>query len=143
MTKIKSALLVPLFPLVMLAPSLVSCMPNKAQDARASQPASPSFANVDVTTLKQKLATGAYLLDVRTPPEFANGHIAGAKLLPLDELLSRLAEVPDDRTIYVICRSGNRSAQASTILTQAGRQAVNVTGGINDWLAANYEVVAQ
>ncbi|UBV44150.1 rhodanese-like domain-containing protein (plasmid) [Deinococcus taeanensis] len=92
---------------------------------------------MNVQDLHAAQQAGEFVLDVRTPAEFTEGHVQGARLLPLQELPARLNEVPKDRKIYVICRSGNRSAQASQILADAGRRNVfNVDGGMNAWTAA-------
>lgn len=80
-------------------------------------------------------STTHLLLDVRTPEEFATGHIQGAVNIPVQSLESRLSEVPDDQPIVVYCRSGNRSAQASQILVQAGYNGIYDLGGVNDWVA--------
>jgi len=69
------------------------------------------------------------LLDVRTPPEFAAGHIADAVNIPVDELRSRQGELPHDREISVYCQVGQRGYLATRILRQAGFAAVNVSGG--------------
>jgi rhodanese-related sulfurtransferase len=82
------------------------------------------------------------MLDVRQPDEWAAGHIPGATLIPLGELSSRLAEVPEDRQVVVVCRSGNRSAQGRDILLGAGYpSATSMAGGMNAWTAAGYETV--
>ncbi len=70
-----------------------------------------------------------YLLDVRTPLEFAAGHIPGAVNIPVDELRQRLSELPRDRTIAAYCQVGQRGYLATRILLQAGFQAVNIGGG--------------
>lgn len=79
---------------------------------------------------------GAWLLDVREDDEWAAGYAPGARHIPLGELGARTAEIPQDQTVYVICRSGARSARASQALTAAGWKAVNVAGGMQDWAAA-------
>lgn len=82
---------------------------------------------------------GAYLLDVRTPQEFAEGHIPGATLIPVNELAHRLRELPQDKTqpILVYCRSGSRSSRAAQLLYQSGRKDVyNLSGGIQAWAQA-------
>ncbi|MFN8373679.1 MAG: rhodanese-like domain-containing protein [Anaerolineae bacterium] len=84
--------------------------------------------------------TAHFLLDVRTAEEFASGHIHGAVNISVDELQSRLSEVPTDQPIVVYCRSGNRSAQASQILAQAGYSNIYDMGGLNDWTAQGYPV---
>jgi len=82
---------------------------------------------------------GAFILDVRQPDEWATVHIPDATLIPLGELESRLAEVPRDRQVVVVCRSGNRSAQGRDILLGAGFPSVtSMAGGMNDWAAAGY-----
>ncbi|QLG13204.1 rhodanese-like domain-containing protein (plasmid) [Deinococcus sp. D7000] len=106
----------------------------------ACAPHASSFSTVTVHDLKPAVNGGAYLLDVRTPAEFAEGHIASAVNLPLDQVEARADEVPGDRPVYVICRSGNRSAQASVILKKVDRDVRNVGGGMNDWAAAGYPV---
>jgi rhodanese-related sulfurtransferase len=70
-----------------------------------------------------------FLLDVRTAPEYAAGHIPGAVNLPVDELRTRLAELPVDREIAVYCQVGQRGYLATRILRQAGYAAANVGGG--------------
>lgn len=80
-----------------------------------------------------------YILDVRTPEEWVAGHVPGATLIPLDELSNRLNEVPDDVEVYVICRSGNRSAVARDLLMDNGFTMVtSVGGGFNQWVAAGF-----
>ncbi len=82
---------------------------------------------------------GAFILDVRQPDEWAAVHIPDATLIPLGELASRVGEVPSDRQVVVVCRSGNRSAQGRDILLGAGLPAVtSMAGGMNDWAAAGY-----
>lgn len=76
------------------------------------------------------------LVDVRTPQEFAEGHIPGAVNIPVDALASRLAEVPQGQPVVVYCRSGNRSATASQILAGAGYTSIYDMGAIFDWQAA-------
>jgi rhodanese-related sulfurtransferase len=79
---------------------------------------------------------GAWMLDVREDDEWAAGYAPGARHIPLGQLGARAAEVPRDETVYVICRSGHRSGQATQALAAAGWEAVNVAGGMQDWAAA-------
>ena len=77
---------------------------------------------------------GALLLDVRTPGEFASGHIDGAVNIPVQELAGRLGELDDkQRDIVVYCRSGSRSAQAKRLLAAEGYASVHDLGGIGRW----------
>jgi rhodanese-related sulfurtransferase len=80
------------------------------------------------------------LIDVRTPDEFASGHIAGAVNIPVEEIADRLDEVPQDKPVVLYCRSGNRSNQASGILVNAGFTGIYDLGGINAWEAAGLPI---
>ena len=68
-------------------------------------------------------------MDVRTPQEFASGHLPGAANIPLDELRSRLDELPRDRKIAAYCQVGQRGYLATRILQQNGFMASNIGGG--------------
>ena len=83
------------------------------------------------------------VVDVREPGEFdgALGHIAGAKLLPLGSLLERIGELPKDKPIVVVCRSGARSAQATVLMRNKGLARVaNLAGGMLRWRAQRHGV---
>ncbi len=85
---------------------------------------------VDVeAVLATPTADRPFLLDVRTPQEFASGHIPGAVNIPVDELRSRLSELPRDQKIAAYCQVGQRGYLATRILLQAGFSAANVGGG--------------
>lgn len=70
---------------------------------------------------------GAFLVDVRSPGEFADGNVKGSVNIPLDQVQKQLAKFKDKESIVVFCRSGNRSSQAKSILEQNGF--TNVTNG--------------
>ena len=70
--------------------------------------------------LSQVINDGAFLVDVRTPSEFASGSVKGAVNIPLDAVMQNLARFKDKKNIVVFCRSGNRSGQAKSILEQNG-----------------------
>jgi len=82
-----------------------------------------------------------YLLDVRTPGEFATGYIEGAANIAVESLQSRISEVPEGMPIVVYCNSGNRSQTASRILAEAGFTEVYDLGGIQQWRAAGYPTI--
>lgn len=84
--------------------------------------------------------TSHMLIDVRTPEEFDSGHIEGAVNIPVEDLPRRLDEVPENTPLVVYCRSGNRSATATGILTGAGYSPVFDLGGIKDWVAQGLPV---
>lgn len=85
--------------------------------------------------LAEQIARGESLtiIDVRTPAEYADGHIPGSRLVPLDTLPGSLSELPRDRTLYLVCRSGSRSDYAGQWLAQQGFDVVNVAGGMLYW----------
>ncbi|MBW2526720.1 MAG: rhodanese-like domain-containing protein [Deltaproteobacteria bacterium] len=80
---------------------------------------------IDEALLARAVADGATLVDVRTPGEFASGHVEGARNIPLQELPSRLHALGSkQRPVLVYCRSGNRSGSAKRQLERAGFQRV-------------------
>lgn len=81
-----------------------------------------------------------FLLDVRQPEEFRAARIAGATLIPLDELPERLGELPQDRDVLCVCQSGARSSAAVRHLTGAGYRALNLRGGMVGWQASGLPV---
>jgi phage shock protein E len=81
------------------------------------------------------------LVDVRTPEEFASGHLPNAVNIPLQELSARLGEVATDEPVVLYCRSGNRSGQAAQLLAAEGFTQVLDLGGIIAWEAAGLPVV--
>lgn len=96
-------------------------------------------AEVDVARAYAMYKDGAIMLDVRTPAEYEVQHIPGSRLIPLDDLSGRMGELPKDEDIVVVCRSGNRSREGTTILRDAGFQRVTcMTGGLQAWSAAGY-----
>jgi len=77
---------------------------------------------------------GAALIDVRSPEEFASGHIEGARNIPVGEIGARASEVGDkEAPVVVYCRSGMRSAQAKSTLVAAGFTQVHNLGGMSRW----------
>ena len=96
--------------------------------------------SIDITTLREKLDAGERLFDVRQPDEYEEARAPGAVLVPLGEVPERLSEFPTDRTVYVICKSGGRSAKAVEHLRANGVDAVNVEGGTMAWIEAGNAV---
>lgn len=76
------------------------------------------------------------VLDVRTPEEFAQGHVPGAVLIPHDQLAQRLDEIPADRELVLYCHSGRRSTLAERVLAEHGRPASQLEGSWIGWQAA-------
>ena len=83
----------------------------------------------------------AVIIDVREPWEHEQMRIPGAVLIPLGDMPDRLAEIPEDRDVYMHCRSGGRSSRAVEYLREHGRPRVfNVVGGIDAWKEAGLPV---
>ncbi len=118
--------------------------------ARQSSAPSPAVASSPATgstglpdhdpQLAHRLVTGgAVLLDVRTPPEYAERHIDGAANIPVDDLAARSTDLDKltggdkAKPIVVYCHSGKRAARAKALLLDAGYQQVTNLGGIGDW----------
>ena len=78
------------------------------------------FGGSEPVDLKSIIEEGALLTDVRTPGEFAQGHVKGSVNIPLDLVAAKLPEFKNQKNIVVFCRSGNRSSQAKAILEQNG-----------------------
>ena len=76
----------------------------------------------------QSIINNAYLVDVRTPAEYAEGNVPGSVNIPLDQVQNQLTKFKNNDNIVVFCRSGNRSGQAKAILEQNGFTNV-VNGG--------------
>lgn len=91
-------------------------------------------ANIDEGVREYHDTKGAVLLDVRTPQEYAQGHVPGSINIPLQEINRVVAEVPDPATpLFVYCQSGARSGQAVTALQRAGYTAVKNIGGMGSY----------
>jgi rhodanese-related sulfurtransferase len=89
------------------------------------------------------LPADAAVLDVRENDEWAAGHAPAARHVPMSELTGRLGELPDADPLYVVCRSGGRSARVVAYLAGQGYPAVNVDGGMQSWAAHGRAVVAE
>ena len=83
-----------------------------------------------------------FLLDVRTPGEYQQVRIEGARLIPIDQLAKRIAELPKDRPVIVYCAVGSRSAQVVNYLARRGYpELYNLYGGIYSWVQKGYPVI--
>lgn len=83
------------------------------------------------TAIKEKIAAGALVVDVRTPDEFRTGAYPGARNIPLQELPARLGELDKAKPIVVYCAAGGRSAQAASLMQAAGFADVSNGGGLS------------
>ncbi len=117
--------------LAVLVVAMVACSPKG------------SYTNVTADDLYAQLGKpDVMIVDVRTPAEYAEGHIAGAVNLPLQTIESWYKDLPKDKPVYLYCRSGNRSQQAAEFLKKKGFSNVyNEQGGIIAWTQRNYPLV--
>ncbi|MBN1303876.1 MAG: rhodanese-like domain-containing protein [Anaerolineales bacterium] len=94
---------------------------------------------ISVSQAYEKYQQGAYFLDVREQDEWEASHIPNSNFVTLTELQRRLGEVPMDREIVLVCRTGNRSLEGRAMLLQAGFTDVySMNGGVKAWYAAGY-----
>lgn len=88
-----------------------------------------AFKQVNVDKVRDLVELGAYIVDVREENEYERGHIKGAKNIPLSQLRERFDEIPKDIPVYVHCRSGQRSYNATLALQNLGyKNVTNITG---------------
>ena len=100
------------------------------------------FSRPRVPTITvDEVADDSVIVDVRDGDEFRAGRIEGAQHIELMELPGRIADVPADRPVVVVCRVGGRSAQATAFLVQSGIDAVNLDGGMVAWAASGRPMV--
>jgi len=104
-------------------------------------------AMVDITELKQRLDNNEdlLLLDVRTAEDYVGeqGHVAGSKLIPLEELEQRMDELGEylEKPVIIICRTDRKSAKAAQLLAQKGFADVHVARmGMTDWIKKGYTI---
>ena len=82
------------------------------------------------------------VVDVRTPEEFAQGHLQGAINIPLSNLPTQISSLDRNRPILVYCQTGHRSAQAAALLMNSGfTQVYDMDGGLDAWISAGYPTV--
>ncbi|MGC8967554.1 MAG: rhodanese-like domain-containing protein [Thermus sp.] len=101
-----------------------------------------SYKDVPPEELYRALALGAVVVDVRTPGEFAQGHVPGAINLPVEEVARWADQIPKDKPVYLYCHSGNRSRRAAEYLARKGyTNLYNVVGGVLAIERAGYPLV--
>ncbi|ORJ60434.1 rhodanese-like domain-containing protein [Geothermobacter hydrogeniphilus] len=100
--------------------------------------------NINADQARKIIATmdDLFLLDVRTPQEYAEVRLDGARLIPINDFVARIAEVPKDRPVLVYCAVGSRSSRVADYLARSGYADVyNLTGGIWAWQLRGYPVL--
>ena len=97
--------------------------------------------DVHPEVMSADLPAGVFLLDVREDDEWAAGHAPEAVHIPVGAIAARVREIPQDREVFVICRTGARSAYAAQALAGAGWSAVNVADGMTGWAVAGRPMI--
>jgi rhodanese-related sulfurtransferase len=99
------------------------------------------FTRITAQEAKTKLESGAQVIDVRTPGEYAGGHVPGAINIPHMSIIARKAELDANKEHVFICAVGSRSALACEFAAAAGfKDLFNVEGGTDAWIRAGYGV---
>lgn len=110
-----------------------------------AQKGGDSYTNVNVAELKEKTSDkDVVVVDIRTPQETEEGYIEGAKLIDFygDNFMTEMEKFDKETNLYIICRSGGRSANASAQLVEKGFKHIhNVEGGFMAWEASKYPFV--
>ena len=101
-----------------------------------------AIAEISVDELEEQLTEGARLVDVRQPYEFDEMRVSGAVLVPLATLPDNVDAFRGDGPVYVICKTGSRSARACEFLAAQGVEAINVAGGTLAWIRSGREYVS-
>lgn len=117
--------------------------PARSDNPSAARGATGFPLNITVAEAAKMQAQGAFILDVRQDWEWKWGHIPGSTLIPLGQLAGRVAEVPRDRDVVVVCRSGHRSAKGRDILLKAGfTRVTSMDGGVKQWETEGHPIVS-
>ena len=115
-----------------------------AATAGAPAPAAAAVALMSQEALLEHLSRHPdhlFVLDVRTPQEYAEGHVPGAVNVPYDQLASRLAEVPKDKDVVLYCKSGRRAGIAADVLAANGYTRLShLEGDMPAWAAKGHAV---
>lgn len=111
-------------------------------ETKTKSPDNPGVEDIDPKELWEKREQ-VFIIDVRRPDEFEGelGHIPGAKHIVLDTLPDRMDEIPADKTVVFVCKSGGRSGRAAAFAKEEGLENVfNMKGGMLAWNQLNFQV---
>ena len=111
----------------------VSMVPMSASEGEVTE--------VDVAEVPVTFDESVILLDVREDDEWARGHAAGARHIPMGDVPARMGELDADATLFVVCHAGGRSLRVSQYLVRNGYEPINVNGGMLAWAGAGRTVV--
>jgi rhodanese-related sulfurtransferase len=128
-------------------PAVAGAAPVTAPAVAAPAPPAAAIPLVTQDALLARQAkqdTSLFLLDVRSPEEFAQGHVPGAVNIPHDQVASRIAEVPKDKDVVLYCRSGRRTALAADVLSANGYTRLShLEGDMNAWMEKGRPIQAK
>lgn len=135
-----------LIPVVFL--SLISCSNGQSKEeskmsVSQEQVASGQYKDADAATFRKLLKDKkGIVIDVRTPGEYKQGHLPGAREIDFlsDDFVKNVSKLDKDTTYLIYCRSGHRSHQAGTKMKELGYKVVNLKGGFMQWENKGFEV---
>ena len=142
LTHIETIALLSLYIMIVFL-SILSCQYERTtqQEVIATPVQLTEEHSIDVQSLHQKMKHGPIIIDVRTPEEFASGHIPTATNIPLQKFASHIERLEKykQQEIYLVCAAGVRSQRAAELLQQQGfTKAINVEGGTRGWKAKGF-----
>ena len=113
-------------------------------EAQIRQEQGEPFKRINTVAAKELIEEGTVaVIDVRNPDEYEAGHVPGAKLIPIDDLFSRVDELESGKQLMFVCAVGVRSALACEVAVACGHSDVyNLEGGTEAWIDSNYPVDA-
>jgi thioredoxin len=113
-----------------------------ADDLPVSGPGGPALdvPEIDVDEAAARQAGGTPVIDVREPDEYIEGHVTGAPLIPVGDVVERVDEIPAEGEVLIICKSGARSRRVAEFLRGQGVDAINVGGGTMAWIDAGHPI---
>lgn len=100
-----------------------------------------SGEEVSIEELEEARRAGGLVVDVRQPEEYESGHLPGAWLVPMGDVVARAGEVPLGQPVYVICATGVRSLKVARFYRSRGIDAWSVAGGTQEWAESGRPVV--
>jgi len=124
--------------LLLLSVNFTAC----SQSTNATK--SEVVSHISPQELKAKLGDDILLIDIRTPQEYAQGHLPGAKLINYydADFMQKMSKLDKSKDLYIYCRSGHRSGKAAQYLKTTGFPKIyDLKGGINNWYQNNMKII--
>jgi rhodanese-related sulfurtransferase len=125
-------------------PATTTPTPSAAAAPAAATVAVPLVGQDELLARQAKHDPQLFVLDVRTPEEYAQGHVPGAVNIPHDQVAARLADIPKDKDVVLYCRSGHRAGIAAGVLSAQGyTHLLHLDGDMNGWTANSRPIQAK